>query len=625
MKIKQLKIIKSQLFGPELIINFSDKMTCIMGGRGTGKTTILTLTKWCLTDDTLFSKAELNLIKANLGSGTVEVTLELDNKDYKFIKDWGDSPRIKDWMNNIVNTSDGIFPNKLMDYFSSGSIEQIGTDPFQRMKIIDGAVGSKIDELNRNITIVRAEIDKNQSELFYSREEYKRINQEISQLSNSENALKEAQENLAKSTSNEKEKEEFDNGLAQQKSRQIEAIDLSSMNKVVTDLLTKSMEYNNFIRDRLVELANGSQSKNEKIDRWLIAIRDIADGVSTKIGVSIFDLNDLKNNSTTFTNEILKGHQSEELKFAEIRKKLESNRELYQKVTALTESVTKLSLLKNKLKEIFDKGSSLANQRKQLLEQLKNYYYEKTKNRVLLAESLNAQIGTDVKIAVVPQGDKANFENYLREIISLAKMKVTNEHLLWELSSPNDLLFAINDNKLTELAQQLNLSSERLDTLNKVIHIHDKKFELETIICDDLVNFYLKIDGSDDPTSYRATEFLSLGQRCTTVLPILFSISTIPLVIDQPEDNLDNRFVAETIHKIIKTAKQNRQLTFVTHNPNIPVVADSEHNVFINYDKGQSSVTVLGTVDQVKESIVSLLEGGREAFTQRKICYGIRD
>jgi DNA repair exonuclease SbcCD ATPase subunit len=625
VRILQLKVTKSDLFGEELIINFSEKMTCIMGGRGAGKTTILTLVKWCLMDDTLFTKPELNLIKSNLGAGTVEVSVEHKLKSYTFIKNWGDDSKVKDSLGNNVNNVEEILPIKLIDFFSSGSIEQIGTDPYQRIKIIDTAVGSKIEELNRDITILRAEIEKSQSELFYSREEYKKISQEISQLSNSEALLKEAQESLSKNTSNEKEKEEFDVGLERQKTRHLESVELSYFLTLTNEIIGESTQYNSLVSEKIRKLNDFGSFKNKNIEPLILSIKEKADKISGEIAGRIFDLDKIRADLNVYIKATNDRHKNEELQFAEVRKKLESNRELYQKVTNLSESVTKLGILKNKLQETTDKGKALVANRNQMLERLQKAYYEKTRNRVQLAEGLNQILGKDIKIAVMPFGDKTNYENYIREIISLAKMKVTNEHLLWQLSTPAEFLSAINDNKITDLARQLNLSVERIETLGKVISIHDKKYELETIICDDLVNFYLKVDLSDNQDAYRPTEQLSLGQRCTTILPILFSISDIPLIIDQPEDNLDNRFVAETIHNIIRSAKERRQLTFVTHNPNIPVVADSEHNVFISYNNGRSGVSVFGDVNAVKDSIVSLLEGGKEAFIQRKICYGIEN
>jgi len=112
-----------------------------------------------------------------------------------------------------------------------------------------------------------------------------------------------------------------------------------------------------------------------------------------------------------------------------------------------------------------------------------------------------------------------------------------------------------------------------------------------------------------------------MGQRCTTVLPIIFAVSVNPLIIDQPEDNLDNKYISGKIHEIIKKQKEERQLILITHNPNIPVLSESEHNVFLKFDR-KASVDNVGSVDEVKNSIIELLEGGELAFKRRKDTYG---
>jgi len=126
------------------------------------------------------------------------------------------------------------------------------------------------------------------------------------------------------------------------------------------------------------------------------------------------------------------------------------------------------------------------------------------------------------------------------------------------------------------------------------------------------------LDGRD----YKDSAGLSTGQRCTTILPILLLESERPLLIDQPEDNLDNRFIYETVVKSLTGAKGRRQLIFVTHNPNIPVLGDAERVFVLTSDGKHGKLSRVGTVDELKQDIELLLEGGREAFLLRKERYG---
>ena len=97
--------------------------------------------------------------------------------------------------------------------------------------------------------------------------------------------------------------------------------------------------------------------------------------------------------------------------------------------------------------------------------------------------------------------------------------------------------------------------------------------------------------------------------------------SANPLLIDQPEDNLDNRFIYQTIVEGIRRVKGRRQLIFVTHNPNIPVLGDAENVVVLESDGRRARVVQQGSVDECQDKIVELLEGGEEAFKLRQTRY----
>jgi ABC-type lipoprotein export system ATPase subunit len=95
-----------------------------------------------------------------------------------------------------------------------------------------------------------------------------------------------------------------------------------------------------------------------------------------------------------------------------------------------------------------------------------------------------------------------------------------------------------------------------------------------------------------------------------------------PLLIDQPEDNLDNAFVYDTIVTALRAVKGSRQVIFVTHNPNIPVLGEAERVFVFSSDGQRATLKQVGDVDECKDQIERILEGGREAFLQRKAKYG---
>lgn len=185
-----------------------------------------------------------------------------------------------------------------------------------------------------------------------------------------------------------------------------------------------------------------------------------------------------------------------------------------------------------------------------------------------------------------------------------------------EAFSPNELTEVIQQRNNRALIDQASLNLEQANKVVMTLADPEVLFELETVELDDLPKIELK-DGLD----YKDAASLSTGQKCTTILPILLMDSDHPLLIDQPEDNLDNRFIFETVVESLRNVKQRRQLIFVTHNPNIPVLGDAERVMVLESDGAQSRKLNQGTVQECKGEIVTLLEGGEQAFKQRQERY----
>jgi hypothetical protein len=93
-------------------------------------------------------------------------------------------------------------------------------------------------------------------------------------------------------------------------------------------------------------------------------------------------------------------------------------------------------------------------------------------------------------------------------------------------------------------------------------------------------------------------------------------------VFDQPEDDLDNRFIFRTLVDAVRQLKLERQLIFVTHNANIPVLGEADNVIVMRMETPtKAAPPVTGSVDEVKEHILTLLEGGADAFRRRHQKY----
>lgn len=131
----------------------------------------------------------------------------------------------------------------------------------------------------------------------------------------------------------------------------------------------------------------------------------------------------------------------------------------------------------------------------------------------------------------------------------------------------------------------------------------------------------LKVDGKD-------LSELSPGERggLLLIFYLMLDRQNIPLVIDQPEDNLDNKSVYEILVTFIKQAKKRRQIILVTHNPNLAVVADAEQIIHVSIDKkdGRHDFDFFaGAIEdsRINRAVVDILEGTLPAFDNRRLKY----
>lgn len=118
----------------------------------------------------------------------------------------------------------------------------------------------------------------------------------------------------------------------------------------------------------------------------------------------------------------------------------------------------------------------------------------------------------------------------------------------------------------------------------------------------------------------------SPGQRSSAMLPLIALAETSPLVIDQPEDNLDKRLIGSVLMKVLADLKEKRQIIVCTHDPNILVGGDAEQVIVLEAESDRrGKVGSHGSIDNkdIIALVIDLLEGGAEAFETRKKRYGL--
>jgi hypothetical protein len=146
--------------------------------------------------------------------------------------------------------------------------------------------------------------------------------------------------------------------------------------------------------------------------------------------------------------------------------------------------------------------------------------------------------------------------------------------------------------------------------------------EMERFLLEDLV--VTRVRAADG--SFRPVTQGSVGQRSTAVLSLLLSAGDQPLIIDQPEDDLDNQYVYSAVVGLLRRQKFARQLVIATHNANIPVNGDAELIVALGVrgEERLGRVLAAGSIDraEVKAQVSAIMEGSAEAFRRRRERYG---
>lgn len=252
---------------------------------------------------------------------------------------------------------------------------------------------------------------------------------------------------------------------------------------------------------------------------------------------------------------------------------------------------------------------------------------------------LNNVIGENafVRMELIQYGDVSTLEDEYRSLLNLEDGKFVNsvcdgdnrQGILCEFSTWEDSRTLESD--LPQLISTI--KSKTLDIAKgQVSGTHgafdnrlQKLFETQPAIFDQLDAWWpedmLRVKYSKDPYSgkFDDLEKGSAGQKAAAILAFLLSYGDEPLLIDQPEDDLDNALIYDLIVKQIHENKNRRQFIIVTHNPNIVVNGDSELVLVLKFENGQVQIDKQGGLEEssIRESICTIMEGGRQAFVKR--------
>lgn len=292
---------------------------------------------------------------------------------------------------------------------------------------------------------------------------------------------------------------------------------------------------------------------------------------------------------------------------------------LQRQIEALRPLRERLAILRRTAQEIQDR-------RRQLLAEWEEVRAKEHQALAKAAKRVTGQLANRVHVDVAFEGDRTSLAQLLRRqggrLAEAIDTLVRSDHLsLVELARD---IRAGRD----ALARNFGLPLPQADRLAQ--GAEELALQVEELDLAATTSIQLNVASEGHPPDWRDLDDLSTGQKATALLLLLLLESDAPLVVDQPEDDLDNRFIADSVVPKMREEKRRRQFLFATHNANIPVLGDAELILGLvpvgEAGAGKSSIPSgrMGSidVDPVREMVEEILEGGREAFEMRRLKYG---
>ena len=398
-----------------------------------------------------------------------------------------------------------------------------------------------------------------------------------------------------------------------------------------------NIKFNDYIDE--IETSIKSLEKSESIEKMiLLNAKSILDKFLELLKAQVININKEINENEEklmqLKNEWDKNFDKHKEETESIKKELSEKGLSSDKYESLIKEKTNLESLLKEYQKIEISKQQLKKERNTLKDKIKTERHSIFRLRQNRIVELNKKLEGRVKLEVSYLADKNEFRDKMINI--LRGSKVNEDAISNIIDNKNIAVDGIEISKILskgkdELQNKFGLTIAMASRIFEWLKDKNRLFELETYFPEDLITINLKV-GEEYRPFYKISENggkiyqLSDGQRATALLILLFSQENKILIIDQPEEDLDNRFVYDDVVVMLRQMKGKRQLIFATHNANIPVLGDSEQIIVLEAENNQCSIKNSGSIDKfsISDDIKKVMEGGEEAFKKRIQKYGVK-
>lgn len=603
-------------------VHFNENLNVLVGGRGTGKSTIVESMRYTLGLEPLGNearKAHDGVIRQVLRSGTKISLLVRSHKPsartYTIERSVPNPPVVKDENGEVLTLSpQDVMPG--VEVFGQHEISELAKSPEKRTLLLERFMDRDPSLANRKSTL-RLELERSRRRIIDVRREMQTLEERLAALPGLEETLKRFQQAGLEEKLKEKSLVVREERLFTNVNERLESIralhnELNENLPIDTAFVSKKALEGLPNADVLAEIEKTLGSLSERLKGVAKEFEKALRAIEGEIAETKSRWDERRNSIETTYEKLLRELQKSNIdgaEFIRLREKIEELRPLQDR--------------RKNLKRDLDAHEA---HRRKLLSEWEDIKAAEYREINRAAKKVSRKLNNRVDVEVTMAGNRGPLEQVLREVGGNLAAALDRLRNLEQLSLPA-LANACREGK-DSLMKDYGLpagAAERIANADPDIFMRIEELELPPT-----TDIKLNTAPEGEPSVWQSLDTLSTGQKATAVLLLLLLESDSPLVVDQPEDDLDNRFITEGVVPIMRQEKRRRQFMFSTHNANIPVLGDAELIVGLTASgeakEGHVRIATehMGSIDYqpVRELVEDILEGGKDAFEMRRSKYG---
>ncbi len=596
-------------------IHFSDNLNCFIGGRGTGKSTAIRAIAYAFGINDEFEEYD---------SCPDVVTVFCEDEHgihYRYDRTRGGEIDVKAKEDRFI--SDVPVDSFRIEYFGQGELAKIAEDPLKHPALFQEFLDrhTSLRDLIEDEEAVVTSLGENAGRLLPLESAFSQLTGKRITLEEIEKKLKIAEEGNLREV------------VATQSKLASEKTVRESIEAIVNDY-TVGYSLANIRRDYdgIVSTA-GLCTDDEASAAALASIRDTIDRSNAAIERKEAELKSLLEATArtllTHAAQLKASHlrMSNEVavKLADLRARglatdLTGLEKLLRDKTTVGREIAAVQQRSNELNKCRDERAALR-------VRLANVRGELTARRKAQLADINRNLAATIKdYTIFVRYDEAGitnaFESFMQAQMNGTYMPDVAIEALCRTITPSELADLVLARKEAAIVAKTRVQSEWAAKLISTLCYWHKLFELQVLAKQPKP--VITVRTKTAPQKEIPVLQLSDGQRHTILLTIAMLAETnIPLVIDQPEDDLDNAFIASSIVGTLRRVKERRQVILVTHNANIAVLGDSELILPMQRESDCGKTCDCGSIDAeaTRGRVIGILEGGSNAFKRRREMY----